>query len=153
MIVYSVYERWFWSDVKKIECNRKINHRLIYTLIQLTIRKKRNLPISKSGTEFQYILFPFWRFTRFDKPEKWQQLLMIYFQRQYLLLKTLFLKSNARLKKIKQNLSNTLRLNFRYLKIIGFPNLRYHPKIIGYIFKNVQKTSKLVLMAFKMKIR
>ena len=41
--------------------------------------------------------------------------------------------SNARLKlakKIKQKLSNTLRLNFLYLKIIRFLHPRYQPKII-----------------------
>ena len=72
----------------------------------------------------------------------------------YLRTYTLFLKSNtfisnARLKstkKIKQKLRNTLRLNFRYLKIIRFPHPRYHPKILGYIFKNVQYTSASLLM-------
>ena len=34
-------------------------------------------------------------------------------------------------KKIKQNLSNTLRLNFCCLKIIHFLQPRYHQKIIG----------------------
>ena len=44
-----------------------------------------------------------------------------------------FFISNARLKlakKIKQKLSNTLRLNFLYLKIIRFLHPRYQPKII-----------------------
>ena len=51
--------------------------------------------------------------------------------------------SNARLKlaKIQQKLSNTLRLNFCYLKIICFLHPRYHPKVIGDILKNVQKPS------------
>ena len=48
--------------------------------------------------------------------------------------------------KIKQKLSNTLRLNFRYLKIIRFLHLPYHPKIIGDILKTVQKPSASVLM-------
>ena len=41
--------------------------------------------------------------------------------------------SNVRLKlaKINQNLSDTLRLNFCYLKMIFFLNPHYHPKIIG----------------------
>ena len=42
-------------------------------------------------------------------------------------------------KKNKQKLSNTLRLNFRYLKIIRFLHRRYLPKIIGDILKNMQK--------------
>ena len=42
-------------------------------------------------------------------------------------------------KKINQKLSNTLTLNFFYLKIIRLLHLRYHPKIIGDILKNVQK--------------
>ena len=36
-------------------------------------------------------------------------------------------------------LSNTLRLNFRYLKIIHVFHPRYHPKITGPILKNKQK--------------
>ena len=43
-------------------------------------------------------------------------------------------------KKIKQRLSNTLRLNFCYLKIICFRHPRYHPKRIGHILKNIQKS-------------
>ena len=39
------------------------------------------------------------------------------------------------LQKIKQKLSNTLRLNFRYLKIICFLHLHYHPKIIDILKK------------------
>ena len=57
-----------------------------------------------------------------------------------------FFISNARLKfakKTKQNLSNNLRLNFSYLRIIGFLHPRYHPKIIGNILKNIQKQSLL----------
>ena len=36
-------------------------------------------------------------------------------------------------------LCNTLRLNFRYLKIIHILHLSCHPKIIGHILKNKQK--------------
>ena len=46
--------------------------------------------------------------------------------------------SNAR-QKIKQMLSNTLRLKFYYLKIVPILHPRYHPKIIGHILKNKQK--------------
>ena len=51
--------------------------------------------------------------------------------------------SNARLKlaKIKQMLSNTLRLNFYYLKIVHILHPRYYPKIIGHILKNKQKNN------------
>ena len=42
--------------------------------------------------------------------------------------------------KIKQMLSNTLRLNFRYLKIIRFLHLCYHlKKKTGHILRNEQK--------------
>ena len=41
-------------------------------------------------------------------------------------------------KKIKQKLSNTLRLNFCLLKIIPSLHPRYHPKIIGDILKTEQ---------------
>ena len=47
-------------------------------------------------------------------------------------------------KKIEQRLSNTLKLNFCYLKIIFFLHPRYHPKIIGHILKNVQKASVFI---------
>ena len=57
--------------------------------------------------------------------------------------------SNARLKlkKIRQKLSNTLRMNFWNFKFICFIHPRYHQKIIGDILKNMQKTSASVLMA------
>ena len=42
-------------------------------------------------------------------------------------------------KKIKQMLSNTLRPNFRNLKIIHILHPRYHPQIIVHILKNKQK--------------
>ena len=51
-------------------------------------------------------------------------------------------------KKNKQKLSNTLRLNFPYLKIIRFLHSRYHPKIVEDILKNVQKPSGSFLMTF-----
>ena len=41
--------------------------------------------------------------------------------------------------KIKQMLSNTLRLNFGYLEIIHTLHPHYHPKIIGHIVK-ISKT-------------
>ena len=41
--------------------------------------------------------------------------------------------------KIKQMLSNILRLNFCYLKIIHVLHPRYRPKITGRILKNKQK--------------
>ena len=42
-------------------------------------------------------------------------------------------------KKIKQMLSNTLRLSFCYFKIIHILHPHYHPEIIGHILKNKQK--------------
>ena len=48
--------------------------------------------------------------------------------------------------KNKQKLSNTLRLNFLYLKIFRLFHPCYHPKIIADTLKNVQKTSVFVLM-------
>ena len=36
-------------------------------------------------------------------------------------------------------LSNTLRLNFGYLKIFHILHPRYHPKIIGHTLKDKQK--------------
>ena len=64
-------------------------------------------------------------------------------------LSNTFISNNARVKlaKNKQKLSNTtMRLNFRYLKIIRFPYPRYYPKLNEDILKNVQKTSSPVLM-------
>ena len=46
--------------------------------------------------------------------------------------------SNAKLKlvkKIKEKLSNTLRLNFCFSKIFRFLHLNYYPKVIGGILK------------------
>ena len=55
---------------------------------------------------------------------------------------TLFYISNTFIsQKIKQKLSNTLRLNFCFLKIIGFLNPRYDPKVIGDIQKELAKRS------------
>ena len=45
-------------------------------------------------------------------------------------------------KKIKQTLSNTLKLNFCYMKIFTFFPC-YHPKMIGGILKNAQKTASV----------
>ena len=63
--------------------------------------------------------------------------------------------------KIKQMLSNTLRLNFCYFKIIHILHLRHHQKIIGQILKNKQKhkcvriheITGLIIMKMKMKNR
>ena len=71
--------------------------------------------------------------------------------------------SNARLKlakKVKQILSNTLRLNFWYLEVLGIFHPRYHPKIKGHILKNSQRnkyaciheTMRLIIMKMKIKI-
>ena len=55
-------------------------------------------------------------------------------------------KQQAEIGKInKQRLSNTLRLNFCYLRIICFFHACYHPKIIGHILKNVQKRKCIYL--------
>ena len=48
-------------------------------------------------------------------------------------------------KKIKQMLSNTLRLNFWHLKIIGILHPRYHLTITGHILKNKQKNKHLCI--------
>ena len=50
------------------------------------------------------------------------------------------------LEKIKQKLSNSIRLNFLYLKIIRFLHPRYLPKIIEDILKNVDKTNGSALI-------
>ena len=63
--------------------------------------------------------------------------------------------------KIKQMLSNNLRLNFCYLKIIYILYPYYHPKIIGHTLKNKQKTMYafnhdiiwLIMMKMKMKMK
>ena len=49
-------------------------------------------------------------------------------------------------KKIKQKLSNTLIINFYYLKIIRILHPRYQLKVVGEIRKTVQKTSASFLM-------
>ena len=59
--------------------------------------------------------------------------------------------------KIKQMVSNTLRLNFSYLAIINIFHPRYHPKIIGNILRNKQKESiheitRLIIMKMNLKM-
>ena len=57
-------------------------------------------------------------------------------------------------------LSNTLRLNIKYLTIIEILHPRYDPKIIGHILKNKEKSNRvfvheitqLIIMKTKMKI-
>ena len=58
-------------------------------------------------------------------------------------------------------LSNTLRLNFCYLKIIRTLHPCYHPKIMGHILKNKQKNKfvciheiiSVIIMKMRMKIK
>ena len=52
------------------------------------------------------------------------------------------------LQKIKQKISNTMRLNFCYMEVMGFLHPHYHPKIIEAILKNVQKHVRLVYWDF-----
>ena len=70
----------------------------------------------------------------------------------------MFFLSNAWLKLVKNStmLSNTLRMNFCYLKIIHI----LHPKIIGNILKNKQNNCvciheimRQIIMKMKMKIK
>ena len=64
-------------------------------------------------------------------------------------------------KKVKQMLSNALRLNFCYLKIIHIFHPRYHPKIIGYILTSKQKNKgvsiheiiRLIILKMEMKMK
>ena len=61
--------------------------------------------------------------------------------------------------KVEQMLSNSLGLNFCYLKIIHILHQHYHPEIIGNILKNKQKNKCLCiykiigLITMKMKIK
>ena len=48
-------------------------------------------------------------------------------------------------------LSNTLRLNFCYLKIIHILLSRYHPKILGHILKSKQKNKCVCIHAINHK--
>ena len=57
-------------------------------------------------------------------------------------------------------LSNTLRLNFCYLKFIHILHPRYHPKAIGHILKNkhnnkyvcIHEIIRSIIMKMKMKM-
>ena len=63
--------------------------------------------------------------------------------------------------KVKQMLSNTLKLNFWYLKIIHILHERYHPKMIDHILTNKHKSKcvciheiiRSAIMKIKMKNR
>ena len=48
-------------------------------------------------------------------------------------------------KNIKQMLSNTLKLNFCYLKIIHILHPLYYPKIVGHILNNTQKNMSVCM--------
>ena len=48
--------------------------------------------------------------------------------------------------KIRQKLSSTLSLNFRFLKTICYLYPRYHPETIDDILKNAQKKTATVLI-------
>ena len=55
-------------------------------------------------------------------------------------------------------LSNTLRLNFCYLKIIHILHTGYHPKLMGHILKNKQKNNcacirEIIRSIVKMKMK
>ena len=50
--------------------------------------------------------------------------------------------------KIKQKLSNTLRLNFRYLKIIQFLHPHYHIKIIRKYYKKCTKKQNILMTLY-----
>ena len=57
-------------------------------------------------------------------------------------------------KKIKQNLSNTPRLNFCYLKVIHILHPRYRPELIGHILKNnIHEIIGLIIVKMKMKMK
>ena len=63
--------------------------------------------------------------------------------------------------KIKQILSNTLRLNLCYLEIIHILHLHYHPEIIRHILEKKRKNKcvcireimQLIIMQIKMKMK
>ena len=57
--------------------------------------------------------------------------------------------------KIKQKLSNTLRINFRFLTIIHFLHPLSYPKILGEILKKYKKQVRLfnkVIWLMRLKI-
>ena len=78
--------------------------------------------------------------------------------------KTFISKARLKLAKVKQILSNTLRLNFCYLKIFDILHLHYHLEIIGYFPNDKLKDKciciletlrliRLIMMKMKMKSR
>ena len=73
---------------------------------------------------------------------------------------TLFFISNTfintvwlKLAKNQTKAKHTQRLNFCFLKIICFLPPSYHPKIVGDILKNIQKTSASILMKLLMTMK
>ena len=54
--------------------------------------------------------------------------------------------SQANWQQVKQILSNTLSMNFYYIKIVCIFLPSYHPKLIGYILKISKTTSMSVFM-------
>ena len=64
-------------------------------------------------------------------------------------------------KKVKYMLSNALRLNFCFLKIIHILHPHYHPKIIGHIIKSkpknkcvcIHEITQLIIMKMRMRMK
>ena len=74
---------------------------------------------------------------------------------------TFISKARLKLSNSQQMLSNTLELNFCYLKVIHVLHANYHPKIMGHILKNKQKNKcvrvheiiRLIITKIKMKMK
>ena len=113
----------------------KVNRRINYcnnTVNHYKNNKKKNRKKTKTATEYTRFFFTSNTFIR-----------------------------QTEMAKIKQMLSNTLRVNFCYLKTIHILHPLYHPKIIGHILKNKQKKKcvciddiiRFIVMKMKMKMK
>ena len=88
-----------------------------------------------SITKFHLHLFYQYKFTQLIT-----QIILNRFLITHLFYKQHFYKQHqTEIAKMKQRLSNTLTLNFYYLKIVHFLHPRYHPKVIGDILKKGTK--------------
>ena len=98
------------------------------------------------------IFFFFYLLVVFKQVSTYVQTSKLHFSLEYMIcfIRNTFI-SNVRLKlatKIKQMLSNTMRLNLCYLKIILILPLNSHPTIIVNILKNKQKNKRVWIHDF-----
>ena len=130
--------------------------------IELNCLCKHIKKISKKQPSFNFYKFSYWvahdvfPWGIFNNSFENQFEIHAFFNRQHF-----YKQRQAEIGKNKQMLSNTLRLNFSYFKIIHILRPRYHTKVMGHILQIKQKSkcvftrenTWLIMMKMKIKIK